>query len=147
MTQEIPVTGETDLAILLSSMAPELMAGEFVFCTVQSAHYGDYARLAPLACFSEADGLTLVLPQGNADQAGFSYESVFSCITLTVHSSLDAVGLTAAVATTLAQRGISANVIAAYYHDHLLVPSGQAGAAMAALQALAANHTLSGSQS
>jgi hypothetical protein len=144
---EVEMTGETNLATLLSSLSPQLMAREFVFCTLENGCYTDYAQLSPLASFREPEGLTLVLQRENADRAGFDYEAVFRCITLTVHSSLSAVGLTAAVSSRLAERGISANVIAAYYHDHLLVPSGQAGAAMAALQALAANHTLSGSQS
>jgi hypothetical protein len=61
---------------------------------------------------------------------------VFRCITLSVHSSLDAVGLTAVVATQLAAHNISANVIAAFYHDHVFVPAPHADAALAALQAL-----------
>ena len=131
------MTAEKNLHKLLSSLAPELVPGEFVFCTVHSARYADYAQLSPLASFSEREGLTLVLPRGNAARAGFTYESVFRCITLTVHSSLDAVGLTAAVAGALAQGGISANVIAAYYHDHVFVPSEQARDALAVLEALA----------
>ena len=55
------------------------------------------------------------------------------CITLTVHSSLEAVGLTAAIATELARFGVSANVVAAYFHDHVFVPSAQAEQALAAL--------------
>ena len=58
------------------------------------------------------------------------------CITLTVHSSLEAVGLTAAIATELAGLGISANVVAAYYHDHVFVPCAQAEQAVAGLAAL-----------
>ena len=130
------MAGETDLASLLSSMAPELVEGEFVFCTIENACYADFAQLSPLASFRESEGLTLVLPRNGADEAGLTYESVFRCITLTVHSSLDAVGLTAAVCARLAQRGISANVIAAYYHDHIFVPSEQASAALTALQEL-----------
>ena len=128
------MTGETNLASLLSSLSPELMAGEFVFCTVKNISYAEAAGLSPLASFHEREGLTLVLPRGRADGAGIDYAGVFSCITLRVHSSLDAVGLTAAVSGKLADRGISANVVAAYYHDHIFVPCESAAGALAALQ-------------
>jgi len=130
------MTGETSLQRLLSSLAPAIMPGEFVFCSLPDAACVDYAQLSPLASFLESEGLTLVLPRESADRAGVAYESVFRCITLTIHSSLDAVGLTAAVAGRLAERGISANVIAAYYHDHIFVPSEQASAALTALEEL-----------
>ena len=130
------MTGETRLQHLLSSLAPAIMPGEFVFCSLPNDTYADYALLSPLASFLESEGLTLVLPRESADRAGIAYESLFRCITLTIHSSLDAVGLTAAVAGRLAERGISANVIAAYYHDHVFVPSEQASAALTALEEL-----------
>ena len=127
------MTGESDLAQLLASMAPELLDDEFVFCTVGELAYADFADLSPLASFREREGLTLVLSRAAADRAGLGYPSVFRCISLSVHSSLDAVGLTAAVATCLARQGISANVIAAYYHDHIFVPSDRALEALGVL--------------
>ena len=117
---------------LLASISPRLLSGEFVFCTVQGK-YGDYADLSPLATFIESEGLTLVITEENAIKANLSYESIFKCITLTVHSSLDAVGLTAAVSGKLAEKGISANVIAAYYHDHIFVQTEMAELAIKAL--------------
>ena len=132
----MPVVGETDLACLLSSLSPQLQPGEFVFCTVMGASYGEYARLSPLASFLEAEGLSLVLPRVQADAASFSYERVFSCISLSVHSSLEAVGLTAAVCGALADRGISANVIAATFHDHVLVLCEHAAEAVRVLERL-----------
>jgi hypothetical protein len=130
------VTGEKDLDMLLSSLAPQLLPGEYVYCTLANAHYGDYAELEPLASFAEQEGLTLVLPRQSAEDAGLGYGTVYRCITLGVHSSLDAVGLTAAVAAQLAQCGISANVIAAYYHDHILVPANRVAQAMTALESI-----------
>ena len=127
------MTGETDLNKLLSSIAPRMMEGEFVFCTVKEAKYGDYTQLSPVATFCEDEGLTLVVPRYRADKAGLRYESVFRGITLTVHSSLQAVGLTAAVSAKLAEHGISANVIAAFYHDYIFVQSERADEALAAL--------------
>jgi hypothetical protein len=129
------VVGETNLSKLLASLAPHLIDGDFVFCTIQGATYGDFAELLPIASFREAEGLTLVVTKENADKADLRYEAIFKGITLNVHSSLEAVGLTAAVSSKLAARGVSANVIAAYYHDHIFVPADQAGAALSALNA------------
>ena len=125
--------GVTDLDELLRSMSPELTEGEFVFCSV-SGPLDQYLALQPVATFTEAEGLTLILPKSKAQEFGLSFEGEFRQITLTVHSSLDAVGLTAAVATKLASKGISANVIAAFYHDHIFIQSAKAGAALAALK-------------
>lgn len=126
------MVGETNLTALLASMSPVLLDDEYVFCSVQG-QYGDYQKLSPLATFSESEGLTLVLTKAAAIEGGLPFESVFKGITLTVHSSLDAVGLTAAVANKLTEKGISANVIAAYYHDHIFVQTEKATKAMDAL--------------
>jgi hypothetical protein len=127
------MAGERDLDKLLASLSPRLMDDDFVFCTIKGAAYGDFADLSPLASFSEDEGLTLVLTKENADKAGLKYEFIFKCITLNVHSSLDAVGLTAEVSRQLAERGVSANIMAAYYHDHILVPAAKAADALSAL--------------
>ena len=125
--------GEQDLDVMLVNLEPSLLPGEFVFCSLPGAHYGDYAELQPLASMREPEGLSLVLPRAAADRAGMAYESVQCCISLGVHSSLEAVGLTAAIAALLAGQGISANVVAGYYHDHVLVPAERAADALAAL--------------
>lgn len=130
------MSGEKDLQRLLRGMSPRLLAGEFVFCSFKNARYGDHAGLQPVASFAENEGLTLVIPRAKADEQAISYESVFSCITLEVHSDLEAVGLTAAFATQLSQRGISANVIAGYFHDHIFVQQALAQQALAAISEL-----------
>ena len=129
------MAGETNLRQLLTSMSPELLPDEYVFCTVLG-EYGDFHECSPLASFREAEGLTLVLTKEAAIAANLAFESVFKAITLTIHSSLDAVGLTAAVSTKLAEKGISANVIAAYYHDHIFVQAEKAESALEALRSL-----------
>ncbi|MEL6612624.1 MAG: ACT domain-containing protein [Bacteroidota bacterium] len=134
------MSGATDLTALLATMEPVLQAGAFVFVTVPTRSFALAMETDPVAVVMEAEGLTLVLPQTQADALRFSYGTVFRQLTLTVHSSLDAVGLTAAVATRLAAHGIPANVIAGYYHDHLFVPQDRADEALAALEALSQAH-------
>jgi hypothetical protein len=122
----------TDLNELLASMAPHLNEGEYVFCSLQG-EYGDYLHLNPITAFRETEGLSLVIPKQSAIDNNISTESTYRMITLTVHSSLEAVGLTAAVATKLTDHNISANVIAAFHHDHILVQTEKAEMAMNAL--------------
>lgn len=131
------MTGITNLTTLLANLRPELLDGQFVFITRPQWTYGAGAELHPIATFSEPEGLTLVVPKELADASGQSYTSVWSMITLSVNSSLNAVGLTAAVADALTQHGISANVIAAYHHDHVFVSIARASEAMTAIEQLA----------
>lgn len=127
------MSGEKNLAKLLAAVSPALLAGEFVFCSFEKARYGDRPDLEPIATITESEGLTLVIPKSKADEEGIRYESVFRCITLNVHSSLDAVGLTAAFSNKLAEHGISANVVAGYFHDHIFVQNENAEKAIAAI--------------
>lgn len=130
------MSGEKNLDKLLKEMSPTLNDEEYVFITT-SGEYGDYADLKPIGSFVEKEGLTLVIPKNTALEKGLKFEGAFKKITLEVHSSLDAVGLTAAVATKLKDNDISANVIAAYYHDHIFVQSELAQKAMDCLKELA----------
>ncbi len=120
---------------MLAAMSPILTAEEYVFCTLENANYGDYADARPIASFSEPEGLSLVLLKESAGTCGLTYDGSFRCITLTIHSSLQAVGLTSAVSGLLAEHGISANMIAAYFHDHVFVPSEHAERALELLLA------------
>ena len=131
------MTGETDLDKLLKSMSPELLDGDYVFCTFPHAQYGNYSELEPIAVISESEGLTMIIPKTKADEGNISYESVFRGITLSIHSSLNAIGLTAAFSNKLTEQGISANVIAGYYHDHIFVQSELAEKAIEALNEIA----------
>ncbi len=116
-------------------MQPVLREGEYVFCSLPVG-VGYDAALTPIGLFQEEEGLTLILPRSRADGAGLSYAAVFAMITLSVHSSLEAVGFLAAIATQLASHGISVNSVSAFYHDHLFVPAPQAEKALALLQTL-----------
>jgi hypothetical protein len=116
--------GETDLGVLLASMQPELVPGEFVYCTVPVGAAVP-ADANPVVVVREPEGLTLVLSRADADRLGLAYAYVAAMVTLRVHSALEAVGLTAAVATWLGAAGLSCNVVAGFHHDHLFVPHGR----------------------
>jgi uncharacterized protein len=135
------MSGETNLAKLLSSMEPLLSDECVVFITAKSG-MNNLARLEPWALISEAEGTTLIIEKRKADSNGLSYQGVFKRITLTIHSSLEAVGLTAAVSSKLAEHGISANVVAAFSHDHIFVPEGKADQALEALEELVQENTV-----
>ena len=114
------MSGITDLKTLLREMHPDLSDAEYVFCTIESISFSAINELDPICTFKEDEGISLVLEKHRAIAADLKFSEVFKQITLRVHSSLEAVGLTAAVSTVLTENGISANVIAAYYHDHIL---------------------------
>src|SRR5258708_5365381 len=107
------MTGEADLQKMLATMAPQLHKRGYVFCTVAEMPVLGAAEI--LCLFREAEGWTLVMEKGVADGLQLTYGLIMAWITLTVHSSLEAVGLTAAVSKALADREIGCNVIAAYY--------------------------------
>lgn len=136
-TDSAAVNAVTDLAAMLSQLRPERRPGTYVFVTVTGP---PDPALNPVMTFAEDEGTTLVLPQHEADDARLPYGLVTAWITLTVHSALDGVGLTAAVSGALTDAGISCNVVAAAFHDHLFVPAGSADDAVRALTALSARH-------
>jgi uncharacterized protein len=128
------VTGLTDLDEMIASLDPVLRDGEYVFVSVSA----DEARqLDAEATIHEDEGVTVVMTRARADAARLDYDYVARWITLTVNSSLSAVGLTAAFATALGDQGISCNVLAAYHHDHILVGADDAERALATLKDLA----------
>jgi hypothetical protein len=131
------VSGEIDLTKLIASMHPVLNDQEYIFAIMDKDSLVSIDELEPLGTFYEIEGLTVIALKTKADALGIYYQSVFQCITLNVHSSLEAVGLTAAVSCALANDGISANVVAAYYHDHIFVPTAKAKQALLCLQNLA----------
>lgn len=131
------MAGETSLTTLLRSMSPQLNDGEYVFCTLPDGKLP--AGLEIVGSVREQEGLTVIVERSHAVKAGLNFEYVAAWITLNVHSALEAVGLTAAFATALGQAGISCNVIAGYYHDHLFVGQADAERALQVLRDLAAN--------
>lgn len=130
------MAGLMDLDQLLAQMEPVLGEDEYIFASFPAARYGDLASLAPVAAIQESEGLTLVIERSIAEAAQIPFDAVFRRISLKVHSSLEAVGLTASIAGILAEKGICANLVAGYFHDHVFVPSGQADAAIRQLKNL-----------
>ncbi|HLO79957.1 MAG TPA: ACT domain-containing protein [Chitinophagaceae bacterium] len=128
------MSGEINLLALLRNMQPHLYEGEFVFCTVPSLDTIDLLEI--IGHFREEEGITLIVPRSYADSQDLPYAFIASWITLKVHSSLEAVGLTAAFSQALAKEGISCNVVAAYYHDHIFVNQSDAARAMDTLKRL-----------
>ena len=126
---------EKDLAILLKDLNPVLNEGEYVFCCLPDINNVDVSGIIGL--FKEHEGWTIVLKKAYADELGYPYSYIASWITLTVNSSLEAVGLTAALSTALAKGSISCNVFAAYHHDHIFVAKNDAKRALEALKQLA----------
>lgn len=127
--------GETNLSDLLQTMSPVLQPERFVFCTLPSLPT-PLGSLPWVGLFQEAEGVTLIVPQATAIAQGWSWTYECRQITLTVHSSLAAVGFLATITRALAAAGISVNPVSAFYHDHLFVPVDQADAAIGCLHAL-----------
>jgi hypothetical protein len=125
---------EQNLELLLKTMKPQQNIGEYVFCVVNDLKNINLEEV--ILVFKEQEGTTVVLKKELADNLKLPYSFIASWITLTVHSSLDAVGLTAAFSNALAQNGISCNVVAAFYHDHIFVDHNDTTKAMEVLNNL-----------
>lgn len=124
---------------MVAGMDPVLDDTDYIFCTGLPAHQAEAVRDTALGWFVEAEGLSLILSADSAQELGLPGEPTMRRIVLTVHSALDGVGLTAAVASKLAEAGIACNMVAAYHHDHVFVPAADADRALALLRELQAS--------
>jgi len=133
------MTGEKDLNTLLKTMKPKHNIGDYVFCTTN-----DLTIVNPddaILLFKEQEGNTIIIKKELADSLKLEYSFVASWITLTIHSSLEAVGLTAAFSKALSEEGISCNVVAAFYHDHIFVDKKDTEKAMEILNRFSESKT------
>ena len=124
-----------DLDFLLANTAPRIAPGEYVFVAIDERTLHELADSAILV-FREKEAVTVILRKEVADAKSLLYENAWCLITLSVHSSLSAIGFLAAVTRELAKAGISVNVVSAVYHDHLFVPHDRVDEAMIVLSNL-----------
>ena len=134
ITNEVGRAGESDLLTLIAQMSPALDDQVWAFVSVDEVS-SEYVVEHVLATFRETEGTTLIVPWERAEEFDVCSEPM-ARITLNIHSSLEAVGLTAAVSQALASEAISANVVAGFYHDHIFVPRTAGERAMACLRLL-----------
>ena len=129
------MAGEMDLQKLLSSLTVDLVDGVFVFVTLSADEVPQ--DVTPRMMFREAEGVTLILLEEQAQALGLAYEFPSRMITLNVHSALEAVGFIAHIATELAKHQMGVNPVAGFYHDHIFVPQDRAQDALAVLAQIA----------
>ena len=128
---------EKDLVKLCATLSPVMAEPVYVYCSFPD--FALPAGLSALCTMREREGLTAIVEREDAERIGLSHTFDARLITLSVHSSLDAVGFIAVISRKLADAGIPCNVIAGYCHDHILVPLQRADDAMALLREIAAS--------
>lgn len=129
------ISGEQNLSELLRTLSATLVDGIYVFATIPNDPLPEH--ITPRMVFQEAEGTTLILLKADADAQAIAYEFPCRMITLDVHSSLEAVGFIARIATELAKQGMGVNPVSGYFHDHLFVPDGREKDAMQILARIA----------
>lgn len=131
------MTGERDVIRLCAETRPMMHAAIYVYCCFHDFVLPDgLVQDEVLFTFSEREGLTAVLQKQTAERLALPFLFESRLVTLDVHSSLDAVGFIATIATALANAKIPCNAVAAYYHDHLLIPVSRADEAITLLERL-----------
>ena len=126
------MAGETDLGAILRTLTVERREGTYVYATVPAGRSLPDVPLS--AMVAEVEGTTIVVDRDVAVGAGVDFEYEAAWLTVTAHTSLEAVGLTASISTAFAMRDLPCNIIAGYHHDHLLVPLARVEDAVAAIE-------------
>ena len=125
---------DNKLCTLLANLSPQLNDGKYVFVTTELINHVPLTEIISL--IQEDEGFSLILKKEVADRLNLQYSYVASWITLSLPTSLDAVGLTAAFSNELAKNKISCNVVAGFYHDHIFVDHKDTKAALSVLNSM-----------
>ena len=134
MSRAAPVPVKDTFA-MIARMNPRLDNETYIFGTLASISDPPAELLASaLSLFQEGEGTSLIVPEKIADRHGLDTSQPMQRIILQVHSDLEGVGLTAAVATALTAAGIPCNMVAAFHHDYVFVPEDDAEDALECLQ-------------
>lgn len=128
------MTSISNIEDLLKNLTPVLNDGEYVFVSVENLNEIPFQDI--ICFFREKEGLTIILEKTKAEVLKLKYSYTAAWITLNVHSSLNAVGLTASFSKELADHGLSCNVVAGYYHDHIFVDYKDANKALEVLRSI-----------
>lgn len=128
-----------DKVAMLANMSPALDPETYRFCSVADESVTAVLVASSLGLFRESEGVTVIVSDDVARRLGLAGSDPMARIVLNVYSALDGVGLTAAVASVLAQADIACNMVAAFHHDHVFVPLPAADKAVAILASLQAN--------
>jgi len=121
---------------MISGMTPTVRSGIYVFISTEDPTLVASLTSQAISTFEEEEGISMLISVDLARKSGFSVDQPMSCITLNVYSSLEGVGLTAAVSTALGDNSIPCNMVAAFHHDHVFVPSEMCDRAMEVLTSL-----------
>ena len=124
------MSAKENLKEILENLNPYLVKESFIFMTSKEPIKELVNSLNPLATFIENEGSTLVITKETADKNSIHYETIFTCISLSVHSSLESSGLIATLSGELSKQDIPANVFSGYFHDHIFVPKDMAKKAL-----------------
>ena len=129
------MSGEINLKNLLKTLKAKLVDGTYVFVTISAED--EPSGLTPRMRFVESEGVTLIMLKSEAEAHNLTYEFPSRMITLDVHSSLEAVGFMAVIATELAKENMGVNPVSGFYHDHIFVPQGREDDALKVLARIA----------
>ena len=125
-----------ELKDILGNLKPRILEGSFVFTTSNDELDHLMKTFKPIATFREEEGITLVISKDEADKFNIKYDSLFRCISLGVHSSLNSYGLISSISRELTKKKISSNVFSGFYHDHIFVQADLADTALQVINSL-----------
>jgi hypothetical protein len=132
------MSGYRELSYLLKNMKPAHVPGSYIFANITEDKLKNLGS-TPLLVFREDEGITVIVSKEIANKFALHSESEWGLISMTVHSDLEAVGFLAKVTSVLAEAGITANTVSAFYHDHIFVPSDRVQDAIELLKNLSSS--------